>query len=197
MIRRLPLVPTLVVLAAVAVMIGLGIWQLRRAGEKEALLARFEASAGQAPVGWPGSLMTDDQLPLFRRATGMCLQPMNMKVVAGRNLQGESGYSHLVDCRTGAEGPGMRVDIGWSKDPRTKSDWRGGPVDGVIAPDSELRMRLISAQGLSGLQASAPPSPENIPNNHRSYAIQWFLFAALALGIYLLAVRGREAKALK
>ena len=31
MIRRLPLIPTIVVAAAVAVMIGLGVWQLQRA----------------------------------------------------------------------------------------------------------------------------------------------------------------------
>jgi surfeit locus 1 family protein len=30
-----------------------------------------------------------------------------------------------------------------------------------------------------------------IPNRHRSYAVQWFLFAGLALLIYLLAVRQR------
>jgi surfeit locus 1 family protein len=30
-----------------------------------------------------------------------------------------------------------------------------------------------------------------VPNNHRSYAVQWFLFAAAALIIYLLAVRGK------
>ena len=38
---RLPFWPTLIVAAAVATMIGLGIWQLRRMDEKEALIARF------------------------------------------------------------------------------------------------------------------------------------------------------------
>jgi surfeit locus 1 family protein len=40
MIRRIPIVPTLVVLAAVATMIGLGVWQLQRRAWKEALIAR-------------------------------------------------------------------------------------------------------------------------------------------------------------
>ena len=31
MIRRLPVIPTIIVLAAVALMIGLGVWQLQRA----------------------------------------------------------------------------------------------------------------------------------------------------------------------
>ena len=38
---RLPLIPTLFVAAAVATMIGLGIWQLQRAAWKEALLADY------------------------------------------------------------------------------------------------------------------------------------------------------------
>src|SRR5205085_173423 len=37
-IRRLPLIPTIIVAAAVAIMIGLGVWQLQRARWKEGLL---------------------------------------------------------------------------------------------------------------------------------------------------------------
>ena len=35
------------------------------------------------------------------------------------------------------------------------------------------------------------PSMDAIPNNHRFYAVQWFLFAAMAALIYFLAVRKR------
>ena len=38
---KFPLVPTILVGAAVALMIGLGIWQLQRKAEKEALLASY------------------------------------------------------------------------------------------------------------------------------------------------------------
>ena len=191
MIRRLPLLPTIVVLAAVAVMLGLGVWQLNRAGEKEAMLQRFAAAAGLPPITWPTSPMKEAQLPLFRRASGLCLEPVTTKLIAGRNRAGESGYSHLVECRTGAEGPGMRVDIGWSKNPSAGANWSGGQVSGVVAPDRQSRIRLVSVAGLAGLEPSAPPGPADIPNNHRSYAVQWFLFAGAALVIYLLAVRGR------
>ena len=37
---RFPLIPTVLVAAAVASMIGLGVWQLQRKGEKEALIAQ-------------------------------------------------------------------------------------------------------------------------------------------------------------
>jgi cytochrome oxidase assembly protein ShyY1 len=35
------------------------------------------------------------------------------------------------------------------------------------------------------------PSAADTPNNHLAYAGQWFLFAAAALIIYILAVRRR------
>src|SRR3546814_16512540 len=45
--RRWPLIPTLLVLAAVAVMIALGVWQLQRKSDKEALIEiRSEARRG-------------------------------------------------------------------------------------------------------------------------------------------------------
>ena len=40
-------------------------------------------------------------------------------------------------------------------------------------------------------EAGAPPDPADIPNNHRSYAFQWFAFALSALVIYALALKGR------
>ena len=43
MMRRVPFIPTIVVLAAIAVLIRLGIWQLHQAKRKEALLARLNA----------------------------------------------------------------------------------------------------------------------------------------------------------
>ncbi|MFN5781065.1 MAG: SURF1 family cytochrome oxidase biogenesis protein, partial [Novosphingobium sp.] len=44
MIRRLPIIPTVFVLAAVGVMIVLGFWQLDRRAQKEAMLARYAAA---------------------------------------------------------------------------------------------------------------------------------------------------------
>lgn len=190
MIRRLPLVPTILVALAAAAMIGLGIWQLVRANEKNALIERYAAAPQMPAIEFP-TIPVGEDLPLFRRASGFCLQPVGKRVVAGRNRADEPGYVHIVNCRTGAEGPGMAVQIGWSKDPRAGGGWRGGPVRGIIAPDSEHRMRLVAADPAPGLQPSAMPAVESIPNNHLTYAVQWFLFAAIAVVIYLLAVRKR------
>jgi surfeit locus 1 family protein len=64
---------------------------------------------------------------------------------------------------------------------------------GFVAPGREKRARLIASPPISGLEASAAPDPRDIPNNHFSYAVQWFLFAGVALVIYALAVRKRLA----
>ena len=191
MIRRLPVVPTILVAAAVAVMIGLGVWQLQRAQWKDGLLERYANAGQQPPMAWPAMAPSDEQLPLFRRASGHCLKPEVAKAVAGQNRSGESGFVFLVDCATGAEGPGMRVQLGWSKNPKATFKWAGGPVEGVIAPDSETRMRLVADQAPAGLEPTARPSLSAISNNHLMYAIQWFAFAAIALVIYALAVRSK------
>jgi cytochrome oxidase assembly protein ShyY1 len=191
MTRRLPIVPTIVVAVAVALMIGLGVWQLQRARWKEGLLAEYKQAEDLPPIAWPTVPLREDQLPLFRHATGVCLRPVSHRAVVGENKAGEPGYVQVVDCTTGAEGPGMSVEVGWSKDPNAKINWSGGPVSGVIAPDRRTGMRLVAASAPPGLEPSAPPSLDSIPNNHRSYALQWFSFAAIALIIYALAVRRR------
>src|SRR3982750_2932656 len=174
MMRRLPIIPTLVVLAAVAAMIGLGVWQLQRARWKEGLLAQYARAEQQPPMVFPTVPLRDDQLPFFRHATGVCLRSVGQRAIAGENRAGEPGYVHIVDCATGAEGPGMSVEVGWSKDPNAKVSWTGGPVSGVIGPDRRMRMRLVAGSAPPGLEPSAPPSISSIPNNHRSYALQWF-----------------------
>ena len=189
---RLPLVATAVVALAVAAMIGLGIWQIGRAREKDALLELYSKAPSRAPIAFPtGPTLAP---PLFRRAQGFCLQPVSRSAIAGANRSGEPGYVHIVSCRTGAEGPGMAVELGWSKDPRAPFGWTGGEVSGVIVPDRNHRMRLHSDRPAPGLEPSRPPSLESIPNNHRFYAAQWFLFAAMALLIYVLALRKRWKK---
>jgi len=195
MTRRWPLIPTIIVVGAVAVLIGLGVWQLQRGKEKEALLARYAQADRLPPISWPTLPMKDDQLPLFRHATGICLRPVGNRVVGGESASGEPGFVQIVDCVTGAEGPGMSVAVGWSKNPNAKANWPGGPVSGVIGPDKDTRLRLVAATAPAGLEPVAPPSLSSIPNNHMQYAITWFLFALIAPLIYVLALRSRWKKA--
>ena len=48
MTKRVPVIPTILVFAAVALMIGLGVWQLQRAKWKEGLLKQY-AEAEKLP----------------------------------------------------------------------------------------------------------------------------------------------------
>jgi cytochrome oxidase assembly protein ShyY1 len=201
MTKRLPLIPTIVVLGAVAVLVWLGVWQLQRATWKEDLLARYAQAEKLPPIAYPTVPLRDDQVPLFRHATGVCLRVAGRRAIGGENEAGEPGYVHILDCATGAEGPGLSVEVGWSKDPNAAGNWAGGPVSGIIVPDRRSRMRLVAASAPPGLQRSKTPDVSTAspvtPAGHRGYAATWFALAVIALIIYGLAVRKRmksEAK---
>jgi surfeit locus 1 family protein len=195
MIKRIPLVATVIVAGAVAVMIGLGLWQLQRAKWKEGLIARYAAAEKLPPIAFPTVPLRNQQLPLFRHATGVCLRVAGHRAIAGENQAGDPGYVQIADCVTGAEGPGMSVEVGWSQNPNAKVNWSGGPVSGVIVPDRRSRMRLVAASAPAGLEPSKMPDVTTVspvtPAGHRGYAATWFSLAVVALIIYGFAVRKR------
>jgi cytochrome oxidase assembly protein ShyY1 len=201
MLRRLPIIPTMLVIAAVAVMIWLGVWQLQRAKWKEGLLARYAQAEALPPIEFPTVPVRSDRLPLFRHATGLCLRVVGRRAQAGENRAGDPGYVHILECATGAEGPGMSVEVGWSRDPNAKVNWTGGPVSGIIVPDRRARIRLVAGSAPPGLQPSKVPEVATAsavtPAGHRGYAATWFALAAVALVIYGLAVRKRLREANK
>jgi surfeit locus 1 family protein len=204
-VTRPPLVPTVLVAIAVAIMLALGVWQLGRAREKERQVARLVAAGRLPPVAWPAVPPADDSL-LFRRVTAFCLQPVAWSTRAGADRRGRPGWRYLADCRAGAEGPGFTADLGWAPEFALKPRWAGGPVSGVIAaaPSGQSVLArlfaeprppalvIVADRAAPGLLPSALPSPADIPNNSRGYAFQWFAFAAIAAIIYPLALRRRR-----
>ena len=189
--KRWPVFVTLLVLLAVGTMVGLGIWQLQRAEWKNSLLDSYAAAADMPPIAYP-VVPDEDDPPYFRKSSVNCLEVVGWRSTSGRSASGQSGWAHIAQCRTaGAEGPGAQIVAGWSTRPDDPL-WEGGIVDGVIAPDSQYVIRLVASEPLAGLQKSQPPAIDDIPNNHLSYAVQWFLFAGIALIIFLLALRGRN-----
>lgn len=193
MIRRLPLIPTLIVLLAVAGMVWAGVWNLHRMKVHQAELDAYRTASRLPPVPFPTAPVSDEQLPLYRYATGNCLRVLGRRTSAGENRAGEPGFAIILDCATGAEGPGMSVQVGWSKNPNATTPWKGGLVSGVIVPDKKSRIRLAAATAAPGLEQGQLPTPavSVSPGRNRGYAIQWFSFAAIALIIYGLAVRKR------
>lgn len=191
MIGRLPIVGTILVVAAVAIMVGLGLWQLQRAQWKNDLLQTYAAASELPAIAYPAVPSAQDA-PYFRRSSINCLEVTGWRSTSGRSATGKSGWAHVAQCRTaGAEGPGAQVVAGWSARP-DDPEWEGGIVDGIIAPDSRYVIRLVASEPVAGLQKSQPPALEDIPNNHLSYAVQWFLFAGIALVIFILALKGRR-----
>ena len=205
MIRRLPVIPTILVLIAVAAMIALGVWQLHRASWKEALIARYTANHDLAPMAYPLHGPVADNA-MFRKSRVTCLRVAGWRVEGGSTPSGQPGYRHIAGCTTGGgEGPGALIDMGVSPDPAHKVAWTGGVVDGLITTEPNhdsliaglfgkrrvLRPMLVADVPAPGLAASAPPSVVGISNNHMAYAIQWFVFAGVALVIYGIAVLRR------
>ena len=165
-------------------MIALGVWQLRRAEEKEALIDRYRAAQNQPPISFPTAPIHSDQLPLFRYSTGVCLRPVSKRSTAGQNRSGEPGYVHIVECSTGAEGPGMSVEVGWSKNPNVALNWRGGPVSGIIAPTAR-RACGWSPPPLAGARAERSAVDRADSKQHRSYAPAMVPVALIAVAIYI------------
>jgi surfeit locus 1 family protein len=189
-LRRWPLIlSAVIVLAAVAVMVRLGFWQLDRLAQKQDMLERFAAAASAPEVpfeGWSrGRDATDDQI-LYRRVRFECRAVTGIAARAGQNASGQSGWRHLATC-TAPQGSQVKVVLGWSQRPDAVGNWSGGPVRGIFNGDR----LLVAEPPLAGLTANAKPDPGNIANNHLAYAVQWFLFALTALVIYALALRTR------
>jgi len=186
MTRRIPIVSTLVVLAAVAAMVGLGVWQLHRKEWKEALIARYQhAQQASAEVPWPGG-PGEYEAALYHRSRVNCAVVTDMGAIAGTSAAGEPGWAHIAHCALPSGGT-ADVALGWSNNP-AQTAWAGGPVTGWIT-GSSAGVRLVASPPQGGLTQLAKPDPNDLPNNHLSYAVQWFLFALTALVIYVLALR--------
>ena len=170
-------------------MVGLGIWQLRRAEWKGAMIARYSAAQTLSPVAWPRNAAEREDA-LYRPSSVNCAAVLALRETAGRSAAGQSGWSHVARCRL-ADGGEAEVALGWSAAPSPPT-WPGGTVTGVVAPAGES-VRLVAAPAQAGLQPLARPDPRDLPNNHLAYAGQWFFFAVTALIIYGLALRSRWA----
>ncbi|ATE66673.1 SURF1 family protein [Rhizorhabdus dicambivorans] len=203
--RRLPILATLVVGLAVAAMIALGLWQLRRAEWKEGLLASYRAARHEpALYGLPADLPIERAA--FRRAHILCRISGAPVQVGGFGRGEQPGFRNILGC-TLIDGRRIMADLGWSPPgvkPALPAIGQRIEGDGLLIPDEVLAKRVLGGApgavpllivlegGAPGLSPSVAPSIETIPNNHRSYAVQWFLFAAVALIIYGLALWKRS-----
>lgn len=201
--KRLPIVPTLMTLVMLAVLIGLGIWQLQRRAWKHELVRQLEAAQSQ-PLLEPADFlaaMTGAGSVQYRRAELPCspgtVLPYDIK--GGSSATGTSGYLVLVSCRPNAKPPDIVAVAGWTRRPdavRTPI-----AVDTVFTgliierPYGDALNRpqfmLIPDTAVPPLAVSRQPSPQDLPDNHLSYAGQWFGLAIVLAAIYGLWLRRR------
>ncbi len=187
--RRVPVLPTIVVAAAVAVMIALGFWQLARMGEKEAMIARYSQAVDRSgEVPFPRSA---GEIPgaLYRLSRVTCDRVVARRTTAGVGPNGEGGLAQIVTCDL-AGGGRSQIALGLSRSPEPIA-WRGGEVTGYVSAAGAGAVRLVAAPPVAGLDPMARPDPRDLPNNHLAYAVQWFAFALTAAVIYWLALRRR------
>lgn len=213
--RLVPVVPTIMVAAMLAVLVSLGLWQIDRMHQKEEMLAHYRANSLAAPAPLPAT-MADPENHAFRTALLNCTFEGEAVLSPGASVSGKAGQHVYALCRDEGRADRVVVDLGWvpfqAQVPAVDGlsatvegvvrPWAGHTAmeklsgsarvspesfraDAPIAPVFVQAERLVPAGGSVFPQTQPSPlRPEAIPNNHRSYAIQWFLFAGTLLAIY-------------
>lgn len=185
---RIPIIATIIVVAAAGVMVWLGFWQLARADEKAELIAQARtALANETEVEFPTS--GEGRGKWFRRSQVVCRDVVNIDAKAGTSATGAKGWVLRATCANGSSDNTFFVDLGFARTPGIP-DWHGGTVTGIIAEGP----RLVADPAVADLKLLASPDPKDLPNNHLAYAGQWFFFALTAILIYGFAVRSRLRK---
>lgn len=228
------------VLAAVATMVSLGSWQLRRLDEVRGINERLETRLSGEPrplASYP--MPPDPEHPAaaeleFRpvTATGTYL-PEEEVLQRSRSSAGRSGYHVVTPLRT--DDGTILVRRGWVPfeldDPpvpeaappsgevtvtgyleRSESQPEGfgqrDPEEGYLPRVFRVDVARLDRQitddllpvvlhleeqtpGQSGPLPVVAPRPEFSATTHLSYAVQWFVFAAIALVAYLAWLRKR------
>jgi hypothetical protein len=137
----------------------------------------------------------------YRRAELPCspgrVLPYDLK--GGSSIGGKSGYLVLVSCRPNRQPPDIVAVAGWTK--RADAGRTEIMVDtmfkGLVierpygdAPGRPQFM-LIPDTAVPPLLPSRMPTPADLPDNHLSYAGQWFGLALVLVAIYALWLRRR------
>ncbi|MFZ4690129.1 MAG: SURF1 family protein [Polymorphobacter sp.] len=199
--RRIPVFPTLLTVVMLAVLVSLGVWQLQRREWKAALIARLEAAQTQ-PLLEPADYrraMTREASVQYRRAELPCspgtVLPYDIK--GGSSRTGTSGYMVLVSCRPNNRPPDIVAVAGWTQRPdavrvpvTVDTIFRGIIIERPYGDASARpQFMLIPDTAVPPLQPARLPTPADLPDNHLSYAGQWFGLAIVLAAIYGLWLR--------
>lgn len=209
--RRIVL-PLILGIAGFAVLASLGLWQLRRLEWKEAMLDEIARGIAAAPVELPAAIdpsmkylpvtmtgtTTGDEILVLsgtREAGGGYNVVSGFVTDDGRRIMVDRRFIPQDDRRAPRPAVRLRVNgnLHWpdEKGPSTPGPnlaegiWFARDVPAMAAQLGTLPVLVVAnaiggdAQGV----APIPLSPQGIPNSHLSYAVQWFLLAAVWAGM--------------
>ena len=209
--RRI-IVPLLFGIIGCAILIGLGVWQLQRLSWKEAMLAQIQASIDAAPVSLPAAVDPSMKyLPVTISGTttgeeidvlsGTKEQGGGYQIISGfvaddgRRIMIDRGFVPQEARHTPRPSTRLQItgNLHWpdekgssTPDPNmTENIWFARDVP-AMAAQLKTEPILVVASFVRGDAQGALPIPvaiEGIPNNHLSYAVQWFMIAAVWAGM--------------
>jgi len=185
-----------------AILLKLGFWQLGRLPEKNAEIAKIDAFIGAAPIALPAHVTPeqDEYRPVM--ATGTISTRdygAGFRIIApfettdGRKIMIDRGYVHVEDKETARALGEVEItgnlhwpDEGgyWIPDDAPDDNyWYQRDVPTLAAALGTEEVLIVASNTNDPHILPLPVDSAHIPNNHLSYAIQWFLFAAIWLGM--------------
>lgn len=201
------LFPLILGIVGCAILVQLGLWQLDRRDWKEGMLEEIRTGILADPVPLPAKVdpsMKYLPVTVSGTTTGAEIdvlshtrdQGAGYQIVSrfitddGRAILLDRGFVPQEARRVGR--PPVRLDVRgnlhWPQDAssstpapnRDENIWFARDVE-AMAAELDTEPVLVVASFIQGDNQGAEPIPvavEGIPNNHLSYAVQWFLIAA-------------------
>lgn len=108
---RFPVILTVLAVALLGVLLGLGVWQVQRMQWKEGLIAGAEAAAGQPPLPLEEALKLEK--PEFRRVLLTCRGLAAAPFVELQSIENSDAGVRLVSACAVEGGPTLLVDRGF------------------------------------------------------------------------------------
>lgn len=199
-------------LVSTAILASLGFWQLRRMEWKEAELAAIQQGIEQPPVALPAAIdpgMKYLPVVVTGRTTGEEILILSgsreygggYNVVAafqtddGRRIMVDRGYIPQDDRNAPRPAVALTVagNLHWPDERRratpepdlTAGIWFAREVPRMAAHlgTEEVLVVASAVQGDAQGVMALPLNTQHIPNNHLSYAFQWFSFAVICFGM--------------
>ncbi len=115
-------VMTAATIAFCALTVSLGLWQTRRASEKEALQATMARRGAERPLALPARLIAPDEYALRRVVARGVYADGFMILLDNRVHRGRAGFHVLVPLRIAGGSVHVLVDRGWIAAGRTRAE---------------------------------------------------------------------------